>query len=259
MTSVSQVATAQNGAQVGAEMCALAGLISRSAPLARALARANVPAAAKVSLLRDITGGLYAMDTLALVAELDDTSLRTQSAFVSAVCNLATTVVFAVAKNKDELDQLQESLDAIAIAVHTNDALSDALRSPDISDANKSGLLEELFGTRAPRAALALVKLVITRDHGRDFADGIEALAQQAIAVSGRVLADVTTAIEIDNARKNRLTAAIAQRVGQPVKARFGVDPSIMGSVIVRVGDEVWDGSVRNRLEQARSLMKKAS
>jgi F-type H+-transporting ATPase subunit delta len=61
--------------------------------------------------------------------------------------------------------------------------------------------------------------------------------------------------VPLDAERQARLAEALTRVVGRPVELRCTVDPAIMGSVVVRVGDEVFDGSVRSRIEQAREQL----
>jgi F-type H+-transporting ATPase subunit delta len=70
-----------------------------------------------------------------------------------------------------------------------------------------------------------------------------------------RVVADVRTAVPLDAERQARLADALTRVIGRPVELRCTVDAGIMGSVVVRIGDEVFDGSVRSRIEQARERL----
>jgi F-type H+-transporting ATPase subunit delta len=69
------------------------------------------------------------------------------------------------------------------------------------------------------------------------------------------MVADVRTAVPLDDERQARLAETLTRVIGRPVELRCTVDSTIMGSVVVRVGDEVFDGSVRSRIEQARERL----
>jgi F-type H+-transporting ATPase subunit delta len=61
--------------------------------------------------------------------------------------------------------------------------------------------------------------------------------------------------VELDGRRRSRLAEVLTRIVGRPVDLRVMVDEAILGSVVVRIGDEVFDGSIRSRLEQAREAL----
>ncbi len=67
--------------------------------------------------------------------------------------------------------------------------------------------------------------------------------------------AEVRAAVELDDRRRVRLAEALTRVLGKPVVLQVTVDEAILGSVVVRVGDELFDGSIRSRLEQAREAL----
>ena len=69
------------------------------------------------------------------------------------------------------------------------------------------------------------------------------------------MVAEVRSAVELDEARRARLTEVLTRVIGKPVLLQTTVDKAILGSLVVRVGDELFDGSVRSRLEQAREAL----
>ena len=73
-------------------------------------------------------------------------------------------------------------------------------------------------------------------------------------ATRERAVAEVRTAIALDEARATKLADALSKAAGRPIEIRVIVDPDVLGGVLARVGDEIFDGSVRTRLARgARS------
>jgi F-type H+-transporting ATPase subunit delta len=68
----------------------------------------------------------------------------------------------------------------------------------------------------------------------------------------GIAVAEVTTAVPLDDSSRAQLAARLTRYVGQQIEMETSVDPAIMGGVVVRVGDLLLDGSVRGRLEALR-------
>ena len=69
------------------------------------------------------------------------------------------------------------------------------------------------------------------------------------------VLAEVRTAVDLSGEQRERLAAALSRATGHTVDVKVVVDPSVIGGVVARVGDEVFDGSIANRLEGAKQAL----
>jgi F-type H+-transporting ATPase subunit delta len=68
-------------------------------------------------------------------------------------------------------------------------------------------------------------------------------------------VAEVRSAVPLDEARRQRLAAALSKATGRSVELKVVVDPSVIGGVVARLGDEVFDGTVRTRLHDARERL----
>ena len=91
------------------------------------------------------------------------------------------------------------------------------------------------------------------RKHSVGFA--IDDLLQAAARRRERSVAKVVSAVELSDAQQARLVAALTELYGRPISVRTAVEPAVRGGLVVRIGDEVIDGSVAARLTQARSAL----
>jgi F-type H+-transporting ATPase subunit delta len=89
----------------------------------------------------------------------------------------------------------------------------------------------------------------------RDLPDIVTALLSLVAAERSRQVAEVRSAVPLNEDQLTRLTAALGTMLGQPVDLRVIVDPSVMGGLVARVGDTVIDGTVRHRLELLKEAM----
>jgi F-type H+-transporting ATPase subunit delta len=99
------------------------------------------------------------------------------------------------------------------------------------------------------------VRQLIARGRAHDLDRALAGLAAMAAARRGRVVAEVRSAVELDEGRRQRLAAALQEAVGRPVELHVVLDPTVVGSLAVRVGDELYDGTVRRQLETARERL----
>lgn len=241
------------------KLAEIASAIGSSSRFSKILSDASLPATVKIKLLNDVTGGRLGesgeiVDVLKRALD-DATSTQPLSQrLLSATANAG----FDAAANKSAGDaaqglaKVEEGLRSFADLARDNTDLRFAMTNPGATDASKQAIVRDLLSGKADDIVLALLDLLISIDHGANIEDQAKALADLAAKRQGHVVADVRTAIELDESYQSRLAAVLTRAVGATVEPRFMVDPSIVGSVVVRVGDEVWDGSVRQRLEQAR-------
>ena len=155
-----------------------------------------------------------------------------------AVGNAAKLVEELESFVKDVLDKLPD-LDAV-------------LSSPRVSHDEKVGLLDRVFAKRMSPSLQTFLKVVSA--HGR--LDCLRAIAQAARAelnrTAGIVVVEVTTAEPIDAGLEKQIKKSLSRSLGQDVQIRSRTDSTIIGGMVVRIGDKVFDGSVANQLETLR-------
>lgn len=141
-----------------------------------------------------------------------------------------------------------EVLDAVAGAVQADERVAAVLESPRVSKAAKSQILERALKGEAPREFVRFLQAVVRR--GRQGLLGEIAQEYQTLLDEkyNRVHAGVTLAQEVDARGQKQVVDRLGKALGREVRAYFRADPKILGGVIVRVGDRIYDGSVRRRL-----------
>ena len=119
----------------------------------------------------------------------------------------------------------------------------------------KRGLLETLLSSRVSAVTLRLAQRAVRRgEKGRPIDRAIDDIVALAAQRRRRRVAIVQVAQPLDREQSERLRAALSRTFGE-VELRVEVDPEVLGGVIVRVGDEVVDGSVARRLAEAHRLL----
>ena len=106
---------------------------------------------------------------------------------------------------------------------------------------------------RATDATVALAKRAV-RARERTFAHTIEGFVTLAAAQKNRVVATVRVAQPLSAEQRDRLRTSLSRQVGREVAVQEVIDPDVLGGVRVELGDEVIEGTVAGRLEQARRL-----
>jgi F-type H+-transporting ATPase subunit delta len=159
---------------------------------------------------------------------------------------------FEIASADGTLDEWLRDLNTAAGAVGQPTA-ERLLGNPAVAVAVRVKAADDALGTQISEKALNLVRLLIRR--GR-----IELLPQVARRYEelyerqkGIVRATITSAAPLDDAELRAIQAKLSETTGGTLRTVVNVDPSLLGGVIVRIGDRMIDGSVRGRLERLRN------
>ncbi|MDH3470635.1 MAG: ATP synthase F1 subunit delta [Acidimicrobiia bacterium] len=160
-----------------------------------------------------------------------------------------------IASAEGELDKVSDELLRVARAVEGSAELRDALGDIRLPAERKATLIEELLDGKASPLTISLASFVITSGRARQFSSIAELLAAKAAAVKDRAVAEVRSAIELDEATLAKLTEALSRATGKQIEVKTVTDPSVLGGVVATVGDVVIDGSVKGRLRQLRTQL----
>jgi len=154
-----------------------------------------------------------------------------------------------MALDRKELNRWQSDLRKVASLVK-EDALFALLENPEVPFDDKAKVLSERLGEINPEV-LKLVSMLVAK--GRlgmigDITDEYQRLLDNYHGVEGAEVAEVTTAIPLDDEDRLKLAQQITDMVGKPVVLKPKVDSSVIGGIIIRVSDKLIDGSIRSKL-----------
>lgn len=157
--------------------------------------------------------------------------------------------VFEVAEQQQRFDDWSARLEFWG-AVVANPEMRKRLRSPQVSQDEKAGMLEEVARDGMDDESRRFIRLLA--DNNRldllpDIHTHYEALRRDA---EGEVEASVVSAFELDDGQRERIANALGERLKRRIRLTSEVDRELIGGAIVRAGDLVIDGSVRGRIDR---------
>jgi F-type H+-transporting ATPase subunit delta len=238
-----------SASKVSDDLFSVAMTLRSEGALRRFATDGSVPAEAKTGLVQQVFGG-----------KVDDGALRVLARAVSsrwtAGRDLADTlehlsVVAVVRSAGHDGGRLSDELFAFAQVVKANPELRDALSDPARSIAAKSELLHGLLDDKALPATISLAVQSLSGTH-RTVGAALNEYQKIAAEVHGQGVATVRVARELSDAERGRLEQALSTQYGRPVHLNLVVDPSVLGGIRVEIGDDVIDGTVSSRLDDAR-------
>ncbi len=168
--------------------------------------------------------------------------------------NYAETLL-VLATRANDLRGWGKMLTDVASAMRENPTLRLFLESPRVSTAQKSEVIGKALTDRMPRLMLRFIQTIVLHRRQMLIPEIAEEYLNLVDAAEGRIHARVTVAKETDDAGRDAIAAHLSRMFGKEVVPHLTVDPSIMGGVVVHVGDTVLDGSVKKRLASLRRKM----
>jgi len=163
--------------------------------------------------------------------------------------------LFEVARADGTLEEVEDELFRFARSFESTESLRNALTDDSIPASRRQAIVEDLLGDSATPTTVQLISLVVGLGHVRDLVSIIDALVARASASKNLALAEVRSAVALNEDQQNRLRAALANATGQQVNLKVVVDPKVIGGIVATVGDTVIDGSIRTRIDQLKARL----
>lgn len=163
--------------------------------------------------------------------------------------------LFQAGEARGKAEAYGEILDAVAGAVAADERIAVALESPRVPKPVKSQILADALKGAAPQEFVRFLQAVVRRGRQGLFGEIAQAYQGLVDVKLNRVHAGVTLSRPAEPALERQIVERLQAAIGKDVRAHFRDDAAILGGVVVRVGDRVFDGSVRRRLAALRRQM----
>jgi len=246
---------APKATKLSADLFALANALAGSTSLRRALTDPSRNATDKANLVSDLVSNQIGSD--ALNVAIDAVSLRWSSPrdLVDALELLAVESEAASANFDGKLDDLEDELFRFGRILVENPALRRSLVDQSIEKTTRIALVASLIDAKVTASSARLIKVLVGAPRGRSIEHGLADFAEVAAARRNRLIALVRTAVALSDEQQSRLSAALTAQVGQPVRLNVQIDPSAIGGLAIRLGDEEVDGTIVSRINNARRAL----
>jgi F-type H+-transporting ATPase subunit delta len=238
--------------ELSSELFSVAALLVGELQLRTTLADSGQPSAVREGLVREIFGGRVSDLTVEVLVMVVERRWSTDLDLVLSLELLADQAAFTVAEADGTLDATEEELFRFGRAVDSSPDLQMALTAPSQSAATKAAIVRDLLAGRATSATDQILQYAVGHLHGRRIDAVVDDLCDLAARQRERVVAEVRVAAPLDEDQALRLAHILTRLKGRTVRLNVAVDPSVLGGAHVKIGDEVIDGTIATRLEQAR-------
>ncbi len=161
-----------------------------------------------------------------------------------------------VALAQGAADAALKQLSDFATAFEVSSELRNFLTSPGVPREAKHGVIEKI-AARIGAGKIIRNFLFVIADHQRthilpEILITFEDVIRQR---QGTAEAEISSVIELSTAQKKKFSQTLERLTGKKIQAKYSLDPSLLGGAVVRVGDTIYDGSVRNSLNEMRARL----
>ena len=157
--------------------------------------------------------------------------------------------LFAVASEEGRMDEFFEVAVGLIEVLRTNEDFGKLMSHPKIMQEDKVKIIEETFDGRIPKEMVGLMTLMVTKNREEDFLAVFDYFVELVKEEKKIGRADVKTAIPLNDAQKAQIEEKLlATTKYETFEMNYEVDKSLIGGMIVRIGDRVVDSSIKTKL-----------
>lgn len=160
--------------------------------------------------------------------------------------------LFDLARRHEGLEAFGEGIDVVAQLLDENPRFRLFLETPRVPDEDRKAVVRNAFGDRLPRQLLHFLFITIDKRRQRLLREIAREFHLLVDGHLGREHVEVTLARSPDDASRSRITERLSALLGKQAVPHFQVEPDILGGIVVRTEDTIYDGSVRRRLDGMR-------
>lgn len=260
MSAVSQVINKQvleatsglASTSIGKELFTVANLLEVESRLRRNLADSGLTTEVRANLVKEIFGSRVSTEAVAVVQKIAGARWFKDAALVEAIESAGALVVLAATEKDKAIDRVEEEIFFFARLVDRNSDLQMALTGSATTSETKVKLVSDLLSGQAHADTVTLVAQFVAHTRGRRLSQALDSLSGLAAARHNKVVATVTTAISLNPNQKSRISAALGSIYNCEVVIDAVVNPAVIGGVSVQVGDDVIDGTISTRIQNAK-------
>jgi F-type H+-transporting ATPase subunit delta len=247
--------TADGLTGLAGELFEVVDLLNDQPQLRRRLADPTADPERRAGLIGALLEGKVSPSAVTIVR--DAATLRWSSAWdlVDALEITADDILLGAAEQAGVLDRVEDELFRFERVLDQDSRLTTLLDDYSAPADRRIELLDRLVSGKVHPLTLQLLEHAVASQRRRSVTRAIDDLLDLAARRRQRSMARVISAVELTSAQQQRLAGALSQLYGRPITIRTAVEPSMRGGLVVRVGDEVIDGSVDSRLAEVRTSL----
>jgi F-type H+-transporting ATPase subunit delta len=254
-SAVSSRSSASTLTTLAGELYSVAGLLVSQPRLRRMLGDPATKPDARSGLLEKLVGAQVGKTTLQIATAAVSQRWSSPWDLTDAIEGAGDDALFGAAEKDGSLDTVEDELFRLERILQVEGDLTGLLDEQTVDVSRRIALLDDLLDQKVSAVTLALLHHAIASERKRSVLLAIDDLLEQAATRQERSVARVVSAAPLSETQQERLASALSNMYGRAISIRMALDSSLRGGLIVRVGDEVIDGSIAARFAGARTAL----
>jgi len=157
-----------------------------------------------------------------------------------------------LAIEKNILEEVSKDMELVYSGILSSKDLNNLLDSPVVKNELKKSVLSEIFQNKISKDSLNFILFIVDKNRENLLRDILELFFEMRDQKLGLVRVEVKTSVEFTDEQKNKLKQRLENILEKKAHINYVIDKSIIGGFIARVGDTVYDASVKHQLELLR-------
>ncbi|MGW7536109.1 F0F1 ATP synthase subunit delta [Amycolatopsis sp. NPDC054798] len=245
-------------ASVGDELLSVVDLLDREIGLRRAVGDSSVAPESRQGLVRRLLDGKLSEQALQVLDTVAGSRWSSPRELVDGLESVGRSALLTAAEKAGNIETVESQLFQVARIVAGAPELETALSDLAAPAEAKRNLVRALFADKVDAVTEILVEQVVRRAKGRGVGNGLDKLVTLAAERRERSVAYVTSANALTDEQRSLLGTKLDGIYGRPIALHVEIDPALGGGLVVRVGDEVIDGSTSGQLAAVRRTLSRA-
>jgi F-type H+-transporting ATPase subunit delta len=236
---------------LASELYSVADVLVDNPRLRRALGDPATPAEGRAKLIGDLLAGQVSESAREIAQAVVSERWSSPWDMTDALETAGDDALFEAAERDQVLDRVVDELFRFERILDAQSELTVLLDEKPVDPARRAALLHTVLGGKAHEFTCALLEHAVRSQRKHTLAFAIDDLLEEAAARQAQSMARVLSAVELTREQTTALTQTLSEIYGRPITVRTAVAPAIRGGLVIRIGDEVIDGSVAARLASA--------
>lgn len=240
---------------LAAELYSVADLLIGAPRLRRIVGDPSTNEQSRTELVTQLLGDKVRPATLSVIKTA--VALRWSSPWdlTDGIEQTGDDVLLRTAERDGALDDVEDQLFRFERILDSEPQLSTLLDEVSVPAERRTALLGDVVSGRVNPITQKLLEHAVASPRKRNVEHAINDLLEAAAARRERSVARVLSAVPVTARQEQRLAHALSGIYGRPIAVRTAVDPSVQGGLVIRIGDELIDGSVAGRFTAARAAL----
>lgn len=163
--------------------------------------------------------------------------------------------LFMLAAEENKCDEFLTHLNVIKALIAENPDYIEFLSSPAIPLNERLQAIDEAFGASMPEYVVSFLKLLCENGRVRTLPGCIDEFAKLVMALSGKSLANIYSAVELSDEQKKAVCVKLEKLTGRSVDPFYIIDESLIGGLKIEIEGKTYDGSVRHHLREVKDVI----